>query len=454
MAASNGIFIPFCKTHFQLSQFQSQLIDLAFYIAYFVGSLLLFAYQQIAKVDWLNRIGYKTGIIYGLITSAVGALCMIAALHSGSYWLILAAFFVIALGFSLQQTCGQPFAIALGAPETASQRLNLAGGINSVGTTIGPLVLAYLLFGTVTNQNTDVSLITVDKVYMFLSILFLGVAFFLYMSDIPRVESTEPVEPGAGALKYPQLTFGMLAIFVYVGVEVTIQSNFGALLALPEFGGYTQAQIAPFISLYWGSLMIGRLTGATSLFNVSKAMRSALSIIMPFTFFALILGINKLAGHDVSELYIYFAPIAVCVAALFIGDNKPARTLFIFALMGITAMVVGMNSTGKLAVFAFVSGGLACSIMWPCIFTLAVTGLGKYTSQGSTFLIMMILGGAIIPPFQGWLADVFGIHQSYFITIFLFGYLAFYAIKARQVLKSQSLDFESDTETPDIKQSK
>lgn len=93
MAASNGIFIPFCKTHFQLSQFQSQLIDLAFYIAYFVGSLLLFAYQQIAKVDWLNRIGYKTGIIYGLITSAVGALCMIAALHSGSYWLILAAFF-------------------------------------------------------------------------------------------------------------------------------------------------------------------------------------------------------------------------------------------------------------------------------------------------------------------------------------------------------------------------
>ncbi|RYZ98294.1 MAG: hypothetical protein EOO68_14025 [Moraxellaceae bacterium] len=107
-------------------------------------------------------------------------------------------------------------------------------------------------------------------------------------------------------------------------------------------------------------------------------------------------------------------------------------------------MSIGMMTTGKVAVFAFVSGGLACSIMWPCIFTLAVTGLGKYTSQGSTFLIMMILGGAIIPPFQGWLADIFGIHQSYVITIFLFGYLAFYAVKAKQVLKQQGIDFENE----------
>ncbi|MDF3037139.1 MAG: transporter, partial [Paucimonas sp.] len=121
-----------------------------------------------------------------------------------------------------------------------------------------------------------------------------------------------------------------------------------------------------------------------------------------------------------------------------------ARTLFIFSVFGIIAMTIGMLTTGKVAVFAFVSGGLACSIMWPCIFSLAVSGLGKYTSQGSTFLIMMILGGAIIPPFQGWLADVFGIHQSYAITIFLFAYLAFYAIKARRSLKEQGIDYESE----------
>lgn len=444
MAASNGIFIPFCKNHFQLSQFQSQLIDLAFYVAYFVGSLALYIYQRIARFDLLNHIGYKAGIIYGLIVSAAGAIAMIAALHSGSYWLILGAFFVIALGFSLQQTCAQPFAIALGDPATGSSRLNFAGGINSVGTTIGPLVLGYVLFGSVGNQTTDVSIITVDKVYMFLSALFLGVAFFLYMSDLPRVEQDEPIEDGAGALKYPQLTLGMLAIFVYVGVEVTIQSNLAALLALPEFGGYEKAQVAPFISLYWGSLMIGRLTGSTSLFNVGRVWRNAIAVLLPFVFFALILGINMLAGHDVKELLVYFFPIIAVVAGIFIGDSKPNRTLFIFALLGIIAMSVGMASTGKLAVFAFVSGGLACSIMWPCIFTLAVTGLGKYTSQGSTFLIMMILGGAIIPPAQGLLADVFGIHQSYFITIFLFGYLAFYAIKAGRVLKAQGYDFDSD----------
>lgn len=446
MAASNGIFIPFCKSHFQLSQFQSQLIDLAFYVAYFVGSLMLYIYQQVARIDLLNHIGYKAGIIYGLIISAVGSLCMIAALHSGSYWLILAAFFVIALGFSLQQTCAQPFAIALGDAATGSQRLNLAGGVNSIGTTIGPLVLGYLLFGSLTNQNPNVEIITVDKVYMFLSVLFLGVAFFLYMADMPRVQQDEPIEPGSGALKYPQLSLGMLAIFVYVGVEVTIQSNLAALLALPEFGGYKTSEIAPFISLYWGSLMIGRLTGATGLFNIRRAWRNAVAVILPFTFFALILGINMLAGHNVNPLLIYFVPITAAVAAIFIGDHKPARTLFVFALFGIVAMCIGMATTGKIAVFAFVSGGLACSIMWPCIFTLAVTGLGKYTAQGSTFLIMMILGGAIIPPFQGWLADIFGIHQSYFITIFLFGYLAFYAIKARQVLQAQGHDFESDDE--------
>ncbi len=444
LAASNGIFVPFCKSHFQLSQFQSQLIEFSFYVAYFVGSLLLFAYQQIAKIDLLNHIGYKAGIIYGLIVSAVGALLMIAALHSGIYWLILGALFVICLGFSLQQTCGQPFAIALGDPKSGSQRLNFAGGINSVGTTIGPLVIGYLLFGSLGNLNVTVDIAAVDKLYILLSVLFLGVAFFLYTADLPRVEHDEPVELGTGALKYPQLTLGMLAIFVYVGVEVTIQSNLGALLALPEFGSYDKSQIAPFISLYWGGLMIGRLTYATALFKVDHAMRSAVSLLLPFCIFGLILAINWIAGYDINKLLVYFVPIIIVVAAIFISDNKPSRSLFIFSILGIIAMIIGMNTTGKVAVFAFVSGGLACSVMWPCIFTLAITGLGKYTSQGSAFLIMMILGGGIIPPFQGWLADIFGIHQSYFITIFLFGYLALYAIIAKKVLRAQDANFEKE----------
>ncbi len=512
LAASNGIFIPFCKAHFNLTQFESQLIDFTFYGGYFIGSLGLYFASQITKIDILNKLGYKNGIIYGLILSAVGALLMVPAVDSGSFGFILGAFFVIALGFSLQQTAANPFVIALGTPETGSNRLNLAGGVNNFGTLLGPVIVSIVLFGSASKliPAIDVKITSINNLYFILAGLFIAVAIFFWVSNLPKVTSDEKIEAshktnfpliiifiafclvlaagpladfsgitkayfvyaalaiilitliisltiagkngeGWGAMQYPQLIYGMIAIFTYVGVEVTIQSNMGSLLKTPEFGGFSAAQIAPYISLYWGSLMIGRWTGAIAVFKLSKLTKNILTIIVPFFAFGVVLLINYMSGVNVGNLYIYALCVAILVIGFYIGQQKPVRTLTIFGLLGVTAMVVGLLTTGRVGLFAFISGGLCCSIMWPSIFALAVAGLGKYTSQGSAFLIMMILGGSIIPPVQGIFADtmqhsfagISGIHLSYIVPVFGFAYLAFFAWKAGSVLKKQGIDVDN-----------
>jgi len=442
VAASNGIFIPFCKTHFLLTQFQSQLIDLTFYGGYFIGSMLLFLSSSIFKIDFLNKIGYKNGIIIGLIISIAGALLIIPSVNYGSFGYILGSLFVIALGFSLQQTSAQPFVVGLGTPETGGHRLNFAGGVNSLGTTVGPLIVSYFLFGSLASGKIEASLNSINTLYLMLAAVFAIVALFFAFSDLPEIgKSNNVFESGLGVLKYPQLVLGMIAIFVYVGVEVTIQSNMGALLKSEGFGSIDESKISPYISLYWGSLMIGRWTGAISIFNIDKVKKRILTIIVPFIAFAVILVTNYMRGNEINELWIYTICIVFLIIAIFLGMEKPARTLLIFSLMGFIAMIVGLLSTGKLALLAFVSGGLACSVMWPHIFSMAISGLGKYTSQGSAFLIMMILGGAIIPPLQGHLADIpsIGIHHSYIVAPFCFAYIAFFAIKTKKILRKQGI---------------
>ncbi len=500
VAASNGIFIPFCKTHFNLTQFESQLIDFTFYGGYFIGSLVLFYISQITRIDILNRLGYKNGIIVGLVISAVGALTMIPSVNSGSFGLILASFFLIAVGFSLQQTAANPFAVALGTPETGANRLNLAGSVNNLGGILGPVIVSILLFGTAAGAKTaSVEISSINSLYYLLAGLFIAVAVFFGVSKLPKITTDEKIEAspktnlplfiiliafllilasapltqytglstsvfvytalfiiiitllitgmaakksplGWGAMQYPQLIFGMLAIFTYVGVEVSIQSNMGALLKTPDFGSYDESFIAPFISLYWGSLMIGRWTGAISAFKLSKSVKNILTVVVPFIAFGVILLTNYLNGSDVRSLFIYSICILFLIAGFFFSQAKPTKTLAVFSFLGVLGMVIGLLTTGKIAMFAFISGGLSCSIMWPCIFALSITGLGKYTSQGSAFLIMMILGGAIIPPVQGIFADASGIHLSYIVPVLCFLYLAYYAFKASSELKKQGID--------------
>ena len=406
IAAGNSIFIPFCKHHFKLDQFQSQLIDFAFYFAYYIGALTLFAIGSNKGVDPVGKWGYKKSIIYGLLFSALGAGAMIVSVYFDVFTGMLFGLFIVALGFSLQQTSANPFMISLGDESTGSNRISLGGGINSLGTTIGPLVVALALFGSAAVNDEQIQNLSLDKVivlYICVGLLFVGIAtlfslskklpsgineektenskkalrslliitgllvmcfapvFNSYRSDealeiISKsklikaeenlVSNTKVIEvlekeildlkvplenermmwlslglviivgglllslrsakknsEGWGAMQYPQLILGMLAIFIYVGVEVAVGSNLGELLKQKDFGGYSSSNIAPFIALYWGSLMIGRWASAIHAFDLKEKTKNILTTLIPLIAFGVVLGLTQLAGHDVSNLY-------------------------------------------------------------------------------------------------------------------------------------------------------
>ena len=536
IAASQGVFIPFCKTYFSIDQFQSQLVDFAFYGAYYVGALILFIWSSQSGKDVLNNWGYKRGIIYGLIISAFGALIMLPSVNGAEFgqtqvfYYVLIVLFIIGLGFSLQQTAANPFAISLGDPATGSNRLNLAGGINSFGTTIGPLLIAFLIFGSAPISGTElneliktggIQLSTIQLLYLGVAGLFLAVAVFFYISkSLPDARTKDSFKPAAkaknmlilltiimivcfglifytyaegfdlmsgkelensrlilslisliavfvliyyaykkaqtnpdgwGALQYPQLGLGMLAIFTYVGVEVTIQSNLGELLKnvsdsvnnLNPLGleVMNDSQIAKYISLYWGGLMIGRWTGSITVFNPSENMKKILLWIVPFLAFGVIIAVNQISGNPITsnEILIFSFIIFIQIIGFYLAKDNAITTMKIFSLFGVIAMLIGVFASGKIALFAFLTGGLFCSIMWPCIFSLSINGIGKYTSQGSSFLIMMILGGAIIPPVQGKLADIFTIQDSYWVAVLCFAFLLMYSFLTQKILAKQNL---------------
>jgi MFS transporter, FHS family, L-fucose permease len=521
IAAGNSVFIPFCKHYFHLDQFQSQLIDFAFYTAYYIGALALFAYGAFGGKDLVGKWGFKKSIVYGLLFSALGAAAMIIAVNANTFAGMLVGFFIVALGFSLQQTAAQPFAIALGDPATGTSRVNLGGGINSFGTSIGPLVVALALFGT-TAAITDekIAALTLTKVivlYIGVGALFLAAAsMFHFSKKVPSgimLEKTEKANKalytllimtglliimfapvfnsyktdltnatdaerhameayrlrwllgafsvviiglvvanlsakknnnGWGAMQYPQLLLGMLGIFFYVGAEVAIGSNLGELLRQKEYGSISASEATPYIGMYWGSLMIGRWTGAISAFNLTEQAKSILKFVVPLVAFGILILINTLARYDMHNLYFYVICVLIQIAAFYYTKDKPARTLLTFSLLGVVAMVIGLMTTGTVSIYAFLSGGLVCSIMWPSIFSLSIAGLGKYTTQGSAFLIMMILGGGIIPPIQGKLADVLGIHQSYWIAALCFAYLAFFGFAVKGILSRQGIDYDTE----------
>ncbi|RZL45572.1 MAG: MFS transporter [Pedobacter sp.] len=445
VAASNDILIPVFKEAFKLSQFESQLVSFAFYIAYTVGSLILIAISAIMKTDLINKIGYKNSLALGLGISALGTLLFYPAANNGSFTLMLSGLFIVALGFSLQQTVANPLAIALGPIKTGSQRLTLAGGINNFGTTIGPLIVSFAIFGTATSGNTTLDIQSVKIPYLILGAAFLVVAVLLKLSSLPdkpallEAEEKEGVKKGS-ALAYPQLVLGMIAIFVYVGVEVSTASN------LPEYMiknlGFSTKDIAPYISLYWASMMIGRWTGAVEAFTDNISLQKVLRFIAPYLAFGIFLLVNAIAKHGLAPFYVYAVIILVLIIADMASKGNPARMLLIFSGVGILALLVGMFTEGMVSVYAFTSVGLFCSTLWPCIFTLAVSGLGKHTSQGSSYLIMMIMGGAVISPLQGLVAGSIGIQYSYIVGILCFAYLVFYALKASSILKSQGINFD------------
>jgi FHS family L-fucose permease-like MFS transporter len=445
VAASNDILIPVFKKAFDLTQSQSQWVSLAFYIAYTVGSLIYNAVSVLMKQDLVNKIGYKNSLALGLVISAVGTLLFYPAANLGSFPLMLSGLFIVALGFSLQQTVANPLAIALGPITTGSQRLTLAGGINNFGTTIGPLIVSFAIFGSLSSASENVSIESVKVPYLILGVAFIAVAIFLKLSSLPDrptlVEAkAEDSSAKGSALKYPQLVLGMIAIFVYVGVEVSTASNLPAYMERDL--GFAIKDIAPYVSLYWASMMIGRWTGAVEAFTDNVGTQKILRFIAPYLAFAIFLGVNAMFHHDLAPFYVYGLIILVLIIADMASKGNPARMLLIFSFIGITALLIGMFTKGMVSVYAFTSVGLFCSTLWPCIFTLAVSGLGKNTSQGSSFLIMMIMGGGIISWVQGYVSEFTGIQYSYIVGIICFSYLAFYAWRVSGILRSQGISFD------------
>ncbi|PTS96097.1 MFS transporter [Pedobacter sp. HMWF019] len=445
VAASNDILIPVFKKAFDLTQSQSQWVSLAFYIAYTVGSLIYNAVSVLMKQDLVNKIGYKNSLALGLVISAVGTLLFYPAANLGSFPLMLSGLFIVALGFSLQQTVANPLAIALGPITTGSQRLTLAGGINNFGTTIGPLIVSFAIFGSLSSASENVSIESVKVPYLILGVAFIVVAIFLKLSSLPDrptlVEAkVEDSSMKGSALKYPQLVLGMVAIFVYVGVEVSTASNLPAYMERDL--GFAIKDIAPYVSLYWASMMIGRWTGAVEAFTDNVGTQKILRFIAPYLAFAIFLGVNAMFHHDLAPFYVYGLIILVLIIADMASKGNPARMLLIFSFIGITALLIGMFTKGMVSVYAFTSVGLFCSTLWPCIFTLAVSGLGKNTSQGSSFLIMMIMGGGIISWVQGYVSEFTGIQYSYVVGIICFSYLAFYAWRVSGILRSQGISFD------------
>lgn len=452
VAASNDILIPVFKEKLNLEQWQSQMVSFAFYVAYTVGSIIYFLVSKAMGGDVLNKIGYKNGISLGLIISALGTLLFYPAAETASFGLMITGLFIVGLGFSLQQTAANPLAIVMGDPKTGSQRLSMAGGVNNFGTTIGPLIVSFAIFGSVGASNVA-SIESIKTPYLILGAAFLIAAVIFRMSSVPNkidldavasseAEDTSKVAHKKSVLQYPQLVLGMIGIFVYVGVEVSTASN------LPEFMkqhlNTPTDQIAPYVSLFWASLMIGRWTSATGAFGVTKSTAQILRFLMPYIAFGVFLLVNAIAQHDLSKFYIYAVVIIFMIAGDIMSKGSPARLLLIYSLMGIAALFIGMLADGMLSVYAFISVGLFCSTLWPCIFTLAIAGLGKHTNEGASFLIMMIMGGGIISLVQGVVADdaILGIQWSYLVGVACFAYLAFYAIKAKSILKAQGIDYD------------
>ena len=420
MTVLNDILIPYLKGVFDLNHTKAMFVQFAFFMAYFVGSAIYF-FISITGGDPISRIGYKNGILTGLLISATGSALFYPAAEFKMYGFFLAALFVMGLGFTLLQIAANPYVAILGSEKSASSRLNLSQGFNSLGTTIGPLIGGYLIFKYFAGPNIN-GADAVKIPYMIFTGMFLLLAVLIKVSHLPRVTAGDVIERTAGALRHPNLVFGALAIFFYVGGEVSIGSILISYLGLESIAGLSEADASKYVAFYWGGLMIGRFLGAISLSGMKdKGLKYLLMLAVPGAAFLVIWHFN---GIDHALIYGIF--LIANLIAFMAGRSLPHRTLLIFALMAIVLLVVALLNKGQVAMWAVIGIGLFNSIMWSNIFTLSIEGLGRFKSQGSSLLVMMILGGAIVPVFQGMAADAYGVHASFFVPVICYVYLAFY----------------------------
>lgn len=424
MTVFNDILIPRFKEAFTLNYFQAMLVQFAFFGAYFVGSLIYFV-VSITTGDPIARIGYKNGVVIGLLIAAAGSALFLPAAGLVSYPLFLVALFIVGLGFAMLQIAANPYVTILGPERTASSRLNLAQAFNSVGTTIGPLIGGYLIFQYFAHtgaHGTD----SVKVPYLAFSLVFLALAGVFFFIKLPHVGEGK-IAPGAGALKHPHVILGVLAIFMYVGGEVSIGSSIINFLGQPSVAGLTAVQASKYVALFWGGMLIGRFMGSVELSEMKSRNKQLLLIALP------VLGyfLYPLVGIP-TELK-YLPLLALCWLLFQFGRALAARTLFIFSSTIVLLLLLAMVEGGPLAMWCVIGIGLFTSIGWSNIFSLALDGTGVYKSQVSSLLVMAILGGALLPPLQGKIADLGGLRISYLVPMIAYGYVAFYGLIGHKI---------------------
>lgn len=391
----NDILIPHLKAVFTLNYTQAMLIQFCFFTAYFVMSL--------PSGYIVEKIGYKKGIVLGLIVTGIGCLMFYPAADIRSYALFLGAFFVLASGITVLQVAANPYVTILGKPQTASSRLNLTQAFNSLGTTIAPLFGSMLILSVAVKSGEALSAMSkedleayqiaeaaaVQQPYLVLAaVLFLIAAVFAIIK-LPVIEAPAAEESLRGnisadarssAWKYPHLILGAVGIFLYVGAEVSIGSFLVNFLGEQNIAGLAESEAGKYVSFYWGGAMIGRFVGAALMQKID-------------------------AG----------------------------KALGIAALIATVLVALTMFASGSLAMWMILSVGLFNSVMFPCIFSLGVAGLGKHTGQGSGILVMAIVGGALIPLLQGFLADTIGIQKAFFIPVLCYLFIVHYGFKGHKI---------------------
>jgi len=428
MTVFNDILIPRFKDAFTLDYFHAMLVQFAFFGAYFIGSLLYFAISA-SLGDPIARLGYKNGVVIGLMISATGSALFWPAATFLSYPLFLIALFVVGLGFAMLQIAANPYVTILGPERTASSRLNLAQAFNSLGTTLGPLVGGYLIFQYFARTGAH-GAESVKAPYLAFFLVFLVLAAVFFFVRLPDV-SEGKIESGFAALKFPHVVLGILAIFMYVGGEVSVGSSIINFLGQPAVAGLSQLEASSYVSLFWFGMLIGRFMGAVELSELAPRTKQLLLAAIPIA--AAILLVT-LRGWNIARFYL---PLLVVGWLLFqAGKSRAGHTLMIFSLAIVALLMVAILAGGKLAMWCIIGVGLFTSIGWSNTFSLAIEGTGIYKSQASSLLVMAILGGAILPPTQGHIADRWNLQISYLVPLIAYAYVAFYGWKGHAVRRT------------------
>lgn len=431
----NDILIPHLKNVFELTFFKASLVQFAFFGAYFVGGLIYFLISK-TYGDPINKIGYKNGILLGLLVSAIGTSLFYPAAQFHMYGFFLSALFVLGLGFAILQIAANPYVAILGPESQASARLNLSQAFNSFGTTIGPVIGGFLIFEyfNVGADGAD----SVIKPYLMLTAMLLVLLVVIKWIPLPRVKMETAANndhQSKGALGYRHLKLGALAIFLYVGAEVSIGSFLVSFIGLDNIAGMDESAASAFIAFYWGGAMIGRFLGAISLSNMVSNKKYPLMLIVSLISFAVIFFVvDARNGIEFNDIIPYLGFLILNYIGFIFGKSMAGRTLTVFALVPIFLLIIGMFFNGNIAMWALLGIGIFNSIMWSNIFTLAIKGLGDHTSQGSSVLVMFIVGGAILPPIQGVVADTIGIQLSFIVPMLSYLYLAWYGWKGHIVI--------------------